>query len=314
MTIFRYDKSWEGLLTAVYDAYSRHEFPERLLAADDTAPMFVDADHLVDVDADHALRVWKGVVRRVGQRAANMLMHAWLSEEEHVDELIFRYLRKIFDQTQRTGASTTAAAHANGRYDGAGGFNSAVGKCNAAGGGVKTGIETNFTDPDVLAVHKIALRVAREGEHVRQFLRFQKAADGSYFAPIAPKYNALPLAVDYLTDRFADQRWLVYDTSRHYGYYFDTQHVKEVTMEDDAHLLSGRLSADIMAAGEEVFERAWHDYLGALTIRERLNPRLQRQHMPQRFWRFMPDKKRGTDWCPEFLGNDNYGVTPQRSR
>ena len=32
MTVFRYDKSWEGLLTAVFDAYARRQFPERLLA------------------------------------------------------------------------------------------------------------------------------------------------------------------------------------------------------------------------------------------------------------------------------------------
>jgi probable DNA metabolism protein len=249
--IFRYDKTWEGLLTAVFDAFARQAFPQRLLGEDEPEPMFCDASYEVHTDRERAERVWQGLRRRTGRRVCNMLLHVWLSEEPAADELIFRYLRKIFD--------------------------------------AESDISSDFSDPDVLAAHQIALKVAREGEHVRQFLRFQKGADGSYFAPVAPKYNALPLAVDYLTDRFADQQWLVYDTRRHYGYLYDLQEVREVTMEDDAHLLSGRLSDEILAADERLFQQTWRDYLGALTIKERLNPRLQRQHMPRRFWKYLTE-------------------------
>jgi probable DNA metabolism protein len=248
---FRYDKTWEGLLTAVYDAYARQTFPLRLLGEGEPEPMFSDGSYAVRTDRERAERVWRGLRRRAGRRVCNMLLHVWLSEEPAADELIFRYLRKIFDSP----------------HD----------------------VSSDFSDPDVLAAHQIALKVAREGEHLRQFLRFQKGVDGSYFAPVAPKYNALPLAVDYLADRFADQRWLVYDTRRHYGYLYDLQEVREVTMEDDAHLLSGRLGDEILAADEKLFQQTWRDYLGALTIKERLNPRLQRQHMPRRFWKYLTE-------------------------
>jgi probable DNA metabolism protein len=253
MTIFRYDKTFEGLLTAVFDAYARRTFPDRLLEHGDPGPIFADETYTVRTDPFRVERVWRALHRKVGRRLCNMVLHVWLSEEDGCDELIMRYLRKIFDSPHT--------------------------------------IVTDFSDDDVLAVHKIALKVSREGEHVRQFLRFQKAADGSYFAPIAPKFNALPLAVDYLRDRFADQRWLVYDTKRRYGYYFDLQNVTEVTMDDDAHLIAGRLSDEIMADDEKLFQQTWRDYLGALTIRERLNPRLQRQPLPVRFWKYRTDKQ-----------------------
>ncbi len=251
--IFRYDKTWEGLLTAVYDAYARRTFPEHLLAEGEPEPMFSDGIYVVRTDTARSERVWNGLQRRAGRRVCNMLLYVWLSEEPDADELIFRYLRGVFESP----------------HD----------------------ITTDFSRPDVLAAHQIASKVAREGEHVRQFLRFQKGADGSYFAPVAPKYNALPLAVDYLADRFADQRWLVYDTRRHYGYLYDLQEVREISMEDDAHLLSGRLSDEILAADERLFQQTWRDYLGALTIKERLNLRLQRQHMPRRFWKYLTEKQ-----------------------
>lgn len=257
--IFKYDKTWEGLLTAIFDAYARHSFPERLLHENEPEPMFADEIYVVHTDPARVERVWQGLQRRIGRRACNMLLHAWLSEEPMADELIFRYLRKVFD------VSEDLAKHA--------------------------GITSDFSDPDVLSVHQIALKVSREGEHIRQFLRFQKGADGSYFAPVAPKYNALPLAIDYLTDRFADQRWLVYDTRRKYGYLFDTLTVTEVTIENDAHLISGRLADEILASDEKLFQETWREYLGALTIKERFNPRLQRQHMPRRFWKYLTEKQ-----------------------
>ncbi len=264
MQFFRYDKTWEGLLTAVYDAFARRTFPLRLLAEGEPEPMFSDGSYVVCTDPARCERVWSGLQRSAGRRVCNMLLHVWLSEEEACDELIFRYLCKVFNACS-------------------------VGGSGLAAGRAGDSITTDFSDPDVLAAHQIALKVAREGEHVRQFLRFQKGADGSYFAPVAPKYNALPLAVDHLTDRFADQRWLVYDTRRHYGYLYDLQEVKEVTMEDDAHLLSGRLNDDILAADEKLFQQTWREYLGALTIKERLNPRLQRQNMPRRFWKYLTE-------------------------
>ena len=253
MLVFRYDKSFEGLLTAVFDAYFRKTFPERLLSPAEPEPMFTSEIHTVVTQGGKAGRVWRGLEKKLSKNVCNMLMHVWLSEEEGSDELLFRYMRKAFD-----------APHS---------------------------IAANFADPDVLDVQKTALKVSREGEHVRQFVRFQKAADGTFFAPVAPKYNALPLAVSYFKDRFADQQWFVYDTRRYYGYYYDLRKVTEVTMEDDAHLLDGKLDENMMSSDEKLFQELWKNYFKAMAIKERINPKLQRQHMPRRFWKYLVEKQ-----------------------
>ena len=41
MLIFRYDKTFEGLLTAIFDAYSIKRFPDVLLAAEETSLYFM---------------------------------------------------------------------------------------------------------------------------------------------------------------------------------------------------------------------------------------------------------------------------------
>ena len=45
MIVFRYDRTFEGLLTVVFDAYSRKSFPERLIGPGEPVPMFARTDH-----------------------------------------------------------------------------------------------------------------------------------------------------------------------------------------------------------------------------------------------------------------------------
>lgn len=250
MVVFRYDRTFEGLLSAVFDAYSRREFPEKLIGEGEPQPMFTGRLHAVETDRGKADRVWRGLEGKMYGKALNILSHCWLSELPGSDELLFRYIRKIFDSPP--------------------------------------GVESDFGDPDILEVHQIALKVSREGEHVRQFVRFQKAGDDTFFGAIAPLYNALPLSIPYFRDRFADQKWIVYDTRRRYGYYYDRSRVVEISLPDDP-MIGGQLDERLMAEDEKTFQALWRSYFKALTIKERINPKLQRQHMPRRFWKYLPE-------------------------
>lgn len=154
-------------------------------------------------------------------------------------------------------------------------------------------IETNFADPDVLELAKIYKRVDGERVHLMQFVRFQKAADGTFFAAVEPQFNALPLAVDHFKDRFADQRWLIYDVKRQYGYYYNLTEMEEVTFEDprQAHLVTGMLNETLMDNDEKLFQKLWKTYFKSICIKERWNPRKHRQDMPVRYWKYLTEKQ-----------------------
>ena len=236
MTVFVYDKTFEGLLTAVFDAYSRRSFPDLLLAEGEPFPLFYDEAVTICTDDAKVDRVWKGLQKRLSAMALSVITVTWLSELPETDMLLFRYIRKAID-APRT-------------------------------------IELNFGDPDVLEVSKVWKKVTNERLRVIQFLRFQKAADGTFFA-----------------DRFADQCWLLYDLKREYGYYYDLKEATEVRFEEkEAHLLSGLLGEELMDADEKLFQQMWKTYFKSIAIKERLNPKLHRQHMPARLWKYMPEK------------------------
>lgn len=253
MVIFFYDKTFEGLLTAVFDAYNRKTFPQRLMKTGETPPLFTDETYTVWTQKTSAERVWKALERKLKKEACNMLMHVWLSELAGSDELLFRYICKTFD--------------------------------------TKHDISLNFGDADVLEVGKIARKVGHEALYLKQFVRFQKAADDLFFAPVRPIYNALPLTIDHFTDRFADQPWVIYDLRRKYGYYYDLQTAREITFTDDDRLLGGRLDESLMAEDEQLFQELWRGYFKAMFIKERINLRKQRQDMPVRFWQYLTEKQ-----------------------
>ena len=45
MLVFRYDKTFDGLLSAVFDAYSLHVFPEALIGPGEPEPLFTERVH-----------------------------------------------------------------------------------------------------------------------------------------------------------------------------------------------------------------------------------------------------------------------------
>lgn len=42
MILFRFDQTFEGVLTAVFEAYARRSFPDLLLGEDEPLPLFYD--------------------------------------------------------------------------------------------------------------------------------------------------------------------------------------------------------------------------------------------------------------------------------
>lgn len=254
MTIFIYDKTFEGLLTCIFDAYFKKSFPDFLLSEKDSLPLFYDELITIYTDNEKSSRVWICLQHKLSKLALSCLAACWLSELPNIDIIMFRYIHKVID--------------------------------------AKQSIELNFGDPDVLEISKIGRKVGQEKGRIIQFLRFQKTIDGIYFAAIEPLYNVLSLVIEHLKRRFKDQKWLIYDMKRNYGYYYDLSEVKEITFDNlkDIQFISGLLNENIMDKDEKLFQQLWKEYFKAITIQERINPKLHRQNMPVRFWKYLIEK------------------------
>lgn len=255
MTVYTFDGTMDGLLTAVFDAFALHEQPEQLLKTGDALPLFCDHTYHVTSDDERAQRVWSGLEKHLPREAMKLIYVSWLSELPELPTPLFQYICKVFRQGD---------------------------------------ISKHFADPDVLTVTNIARRVLHEQLRMKQFIRFQKAKDGTYLAVVSPDHNVLPLIIDHFHDRFNDQSWLIYDAKRHYGYYYDGKTVIHITFENEEavpfDLGNGKLKDDVLSSDDHLLQDLWRTYFKAICIKERMNPRKQLNDMPRRYWKYMTEK------------------------
>ena len=260
MIIYIFDNTLDGLLSAVFDSFFLHQQPDYLLAEGEQLPLFANEPHVVVTDGEKATRVWKGLEKHLSAAGLRVITISWLSEDHALNQPLFNYICKVFRQP--VGAPS---------------------------------IENNASDDDVLAVRNTCRRVLHEQLRMKQFIRFQKAKDGTYLAVVSPDHNVLPLIIDHFQDRFNDQPWLIYDAHRHYGYYYDGDAAPiHITFEDESavpfNLSNGKLDADVLSENDQIFQDLWRTYFKAICIKERLNPKKQLSDMPRRYWKYMTEK------------------------
>lgn len=253
MIVFTFDNTFEGLLSCIFFAYEQKKFPDLILTESDQKPLFIEEQFYVVTEKEKSTRVWKAVEKKVSRFAQNMMTSVWLSELPESTPLLFRYMCKNIDHPQ--------------------------------------GIEMNFGDEDVLQVKNIAQKVGNDARRLIQFIRFQKTADDIWFAAVSPRFNVLSLIAPHFKARYAGQPWIIYDTIRNIGLYYDKETIQEISFssEDLSTLTSGKLHDEKLSEDEVFFQDMWKAYFQSITIKERINLKLQRQHMPRRYWKYLPE-------------------------
>lgn len=254
MKIYTYDNTFEGFLTCVFDCYSRKDFPVDICSRyAEQRYLFIESVDIV-TNSEKAERVWNGIQKHLSGKNKQLLFYAYLSEELGIEMKIYRFLRRLFS-----------------------------GYLN---------LENDYGDPDVLYLTQTSQKVKKEAMRMMQFVRFQRTKEQMYFCAIEPRYDVIPLIVDHYQKRFTDQRWLIYDLKRNYGVYYNEEKVEEVVLsKKQFNTYNGQVKAELLHEGEDFYQKLWRSYFKHINIEERKNLKLQRQHMPRRFWRYLPEKR-----------------------
>jgi probable DNA metabolism protein len=253
MQTLLYDGSFDGFLCAVFDVYEYRYADADICTEKRFRGNLFEAVHRVNPAAERSDRVWKGLQQKLSGEATEALYRAFLSEEEGIENTLLAYIRYAFASSQ----------------------------C----------IETDYSHPAVLAITQTARKVGREKHRMEAFVRFQKTADGLYYALIEPTCNVLPLVAPHFEARYADQRWLIYDGLRRYGLYYDGETVEEVAIAFREGTVNGRDAARVYDESEAFYQQLWQQYFKSVNIAARKNTRLHLQHMPRRYWKHLTEKK-----------------------
>ncbi|MHA6246996.1 TIGR03915 family putative DNA repair protein [Pontibacter sp. CAU 1760] len=253
MHLYTYDGTFEGLLTVVFEAYERKAWPTSIEQEHLAQPSMFGETVAVVSDEEKAERVWQGLQKKLSAGALKELYHTCLWEQPGFERAIFDFIRLAF--------------------------------------GTKENIEGNYAVPCVLQVQQAAKQVHREKHRMEAFVRFQKTADGLFYATISPDFNVLPLIITHFQKRYADQRWAIYDTRRRYGAYYDLHTTSLVNLELPSRQSSAAMPSAVMADEEDKYKQLWQVYFDHVNIPERRNPKLHLRHVPKRYWKYLSEKQ-----------------------
>ncbi len=247
-----YDGTYEGLLSAIFESYRLKIKVEKIV------PKEVYQDQLfgdpIDVETNHewAKRVIKGVKKKAGNKGTQLIYRCFLSEQVGIEMLIYHFVQMAMSSTDN--------------------------------------VVENYRNDKVLALHKINKKIGREVHRMHAFVRFQKTKDDIYAAIIEPDFNVLPLIGDHFEKRYPAQQWLIYDTRRHYGIFYDLEKITFITFDQADHQNLSHLSKEILTIDEPDYQILWKSYFESVNIPERNNPKLHLQHVPKRYWKYLVEK------------------------
>ncbi len=245
-----YDGTYEGLLSAIFEAFRLKLEPTGIEPEDEFVPDLFGQHVHVATNPAWAERVRKGIIGKTSKAGERLLFHCFLSEQKDVEMLIFHFVKMAMSSA--------------------------------------TSVEQNYFDTKILELHQINKKIGREVHRMHAFVRFAETRDGLYVSLIEPDFNVMPLIGKHFIDRYPAQPWLIYDTRRHYGLFWDLKKAEYVTFSEQEHK---RLTEDIITDAETDYQALWKSYFKSVDIVERRNLKLHLQHVPKRYWKYLVEKQ-----------------------
>jgi probable DNA metabolism protein len=247
-----YDGSFAGWLSAVFDVFY-YKFNDVDICTEKTFNGNVfQQPHIVYTSGAHSQRVWKGLEKKLSSGALHQLHQTFLSEGKGIENQMLQYVQYAFSSP--------------------------------------VSMEEDYSHPAVLMITQTAKKVWRETHRMQAFVRFQKTSDELYYAIIEPDYNVLPLIATHFKNRYADQRWMIYDGRRNYGISYDLKELSEVELNFAEQANRGKNVSSLYEEKEELYQQLWQQYFKSVNIAARKNTKLHVQHMPVRYWKYLPEK------------------------
>lgn len=245
MIYYLYDGSFEGLLTAVYDAYYRPERPDYLVVQGEHLPDLFSQEITIETDQAKAEKVYKSIEEKISPEALNHAFYVYLSDTKGAGTLVYHYLRM--------------------------------------GWQVGPTINAHLAHDTVKQVLDISQRVGAERHRMLGLIRFRKLQGELYYAAIEPDHNIVGLVAPHFAKRLADQNWVIHDLKRGIAAVYNQREWIITVLEH-----TGELPDEDT---ERNYQQLWKQYYASTSITDRKNSRLQRQYMPVRYWKHLPERE-----------------------
>jgi probable DNA metabolism protein len=237
------DGSFEGLLTAVFEAFSLKEDPEEIMPDSCCQVSLFGGNREIITDFSKADRVYAAISGKISPIALEELYAAWLSEDFDIGALVLHCVRRGF----------VVGPH----------------------------IMEQIQDSKVFRVHDLYRKVMKEVHFFIGTLRFTRLSCGIYYAAYEPDNNITGIISPHFEERLNDQPWIIHDCKRNICALYD---LKGLVFSNQAPMIP-----DEMKDCDADFDMLWQKYFKSIAIESRVNPKLQRNYLPKRYWKHLTE-------------------------
>lgn len=177
MYSYIYDGSFEGLLTAIYEAYYSHKEPGSIITTKNPQMNLFDTYYTVMTDTEKAGKVYNAVKEKISHKALKDIYYVYLCDaEEDRGMLIHDYLKLGWKYGKK--------------------------------------LEQYMCNNHVFRVQSICKRVTFECHRLVGLIRFKRLEEDLYYAQIEPDSNITGILAPHFSKRLADQNWVIHDVKR----------------------------------------------------------------------------------------------------
>ena len=247
MTVYRCEDSLESIFTAIYLSYEENREAEETYLALDDDPMLFAEDVAVQPDISRVVKVMRTLERRFGEDDYLTVCMALASPDRGKAQAIYRTVVKGLDERCARGR-----------------------------------LFDDLTDDYVLKTFSLARAADREIQHLKGFLRFQELAGGMLYAEIGPKSNAVTFLMPHFAERLPAENFVIHDSGRNIFGIHPAKRPWYLFLGEETEMPQPELSAEEMQC-QELFRQ----FCRTIAIKERKNPKLQRNLLPLRFREYM---------------------------
>lgn len=256
MPAYIYDGTLEGFFSCVFEAFQKKELPEKIESETRVSETLFTASKRIITDYKISQRVYQGILDKLNPWVMRETLLCFYSEIPGIEVALLKYLKKLFAFGPE--------------------------------------YQQNQSDEQISVIHKTARKVSREIHQLKGFIRFQKLKGGMLFAPIEPDFAVISFLAPHFSRRLSAQDWIICDMKRKTAVIYQAGQQEWQIIESLDLQFFGQPEINIeqhLAEDEKQYQELWKEYFVKIAIRERKNPRLQRQFMQQRYWKNLTEKQ-----------------------
>ncbi|MGE4382611.1 MAG: TIGR03915 family putative DNA repair protein [Arcobacter sp.] len=139
----------------------------------------------------------------------------------------------------------------------------------------------NINNSCVFYLNSLEKELFRNVHKLTGFVRFEELEDGTLYARVESKFNVVYFLGKHFLKRFNNQNFIIHDLNRKLAFVKiqNDFSVQEVAFFDEPNYSSN----------EQKFQKLWKSFFSAVTIKERINPKLQTQMVPLLYRTYMSE-------------------------